>query len=100
MPDASVTFYALIGPEPRCSADGSSCSENQGFNSKVIANGTTDSKGKLSIDLFTGGYLTKVVAKSPVFLENGEQVYYSGGGDLSFESHNLDITLGYRNKVQ
>jgi hypothetical protein len=100
VPDASVTFYALIGPEPHCSDDGSSCSQTQGFYSKVIATCNTDSNGKLSVNLFTGGYRVKAVAKSPVISGDGEQVYYSGGGDLSYESHSLDISLKSRNKVQ
>jgi hypothetical protein len=100
VPDASVTFYACIGPEPHCSDDGLSCSENQGFYSRLITMCNTDSNGKLLVNLFKGGYRIKAVAKSPVISEDGEQVYYSGGGDLSYESHNLEITAGNRNIAQ
>jgi hypothetical protein len=101
VPDTTVKFYALIAPEVHCSDDGLSCSQNQGFISKLIGEGKTNSNGKLSIDLFTGGErLIKVNAAGPVISENGEQVYYSGGGDLSYESHSLDISLKSRNKVQ
>jgi hypothetical protein len=101
VPDTSIKFYALIAPEVHCSADGLSCSQNQGFISKLIGEGKTNSNGKLSIDLFTGGErLIKANAVGPVLSEDGEQVYYSGGGDLSYESHNLDITIWFRNIVQ
>jgi hypothetical protein len=98
VPGASVTFYKFIFPEQHNS--GPYYSESQGFRGVLIATGTTDPAGKLSINLFTGGYRIKAVARSPVISEDGEQVYYSGAGDLSYESHTLDISLTGRNKVQ
>jgi hypothetical protein len=98
VPDASITFYKFIFPEQH--NNGPNYIESQGFWAELIATGKTNSNGKLSIKLITGGDKVKVNAISPVVNENGELITYSGGEMLAYESHSLDITLNSRNRVQ